>query len=118
MTYQQEREEFVAAMAREFPELGIGAVRAKAERIIRDANRVQSHAVKLCNREVTAREVKGAERAEERIRAEFGYPVPYGDACFEFSGDPRGACVKVKFCYVPGNSFRGDGFYCVPTRRY
>jgi hypothetical protein len=33
----------------------------------------------------------------------------------EFSGDPRGAVVKIRFKNTPGNCFGGGGWYCVPT---
>lgn len=115
-SYQQEREEFAAAMAREFAELSPYAVVQKAARIVRDSNRIQAHAVNLCNREVTAREVNCARRAEERIRAEFGSAYP-ADA-FQFSGDPRGACAKVRMVFVAGNDGGGEGFYCIPSRNY
>lgn len=36
----------------------------------------------------------------------------------DYSGDPRGCCVKLRLASGYGDSFGGDGLFCVPTRRY
>ena len=109
MTYQAWRKEFVARMAREYPGEALLAVVDKCRRVIRDSNRIQSHAVNLCNREVTDMEEMRAHRAQARIVAEF----PKGTR-FEFWGDPRGACAKVE---LPSDKVRGFGdFTAIPSR--
>lgn len=107
MNYQKEREDFLLAMAKE----GVPADVARA--VLRDANTIQRLAVAACNRELAKREILADEDAQARIIARLASldiePV--------FSGDPRGACVKLR---VP--SGRTDDWgqvgLCVPTRRY
>lgn len=52
--------------------------------------------------------------AESRILALL---APF-DVVPNFQGDPRGACVKLKLKTHRGNSFGGEGLYCVPTPNY
>lgn len=111
--YTRSREEFCAALAREFPEESIGRIREKMDRIVRAACAVQYHALLACNGETSPAQDAKAERAEERIRAEFGPGYS-----FEFSGDPRGACSKVALKRTVGNSWGDRSLYCIPTRRY
>lgn len=105
---QKEREEFLLAMARE------GVPAEVARKVMRHAATVQRLAVDACNRELTRREILRDESAMARILALL---APF-DVMADFQGDPRGACVKLKLKTHRGNSFGGEGLYCVPTPNY
>ena len=114
MTYQAWREEFCARLAREFPDLSPTQVQAKMARIVRDSNRIQSHAVNICNRDVSVTDEMRAERARARIAAEFPHLDPLES--FEFHGDPRGPCARVRLQSVL--SMAPDDFTPIPSRDY
>lgn len=106
----REREEFKALCL----ENGLTADDALA--ILRDANTIQRIAVEECNRELSEQEKQADKRAVNRIRvrcARVAGVVP------SFSGDPRGAVVKIRFPSGEWNSMGGpeDG-WCVPVGRW
>lgn len=122
MTYQKERERFIAAMMAEVhnPHHGNGAYQA-LESILRLTQRIQRISERQCNGHQTPsgdwdeKAAQRDERAEERaqksiieICKEWGW-VP------DFQGDPRGAVVKLK---VPSGRYTDWGRIgiCVPTR--
>lgn len=108
MSYNTEREEFIVVMLSEGMDLGTSRA------ILRDANTVQRLAAEECNRELRPAEVRRANDAERRITER----CAAANVRPEFSGDPRGACVKLRLPSGRSNSFGGDGLWCVPTRNY
>ena len=58
-----------------------------------------------------ARMNKADQQCDKRIAALCG---KFG-VQFDMNGDPRGAVVKVKLADGKGNSWGGDGFWCVPA---
>lgn len=122
MSYQRDREEFVAAFVlamhgRSLPR-GKDAL-SIARAILRHANTVQRLAIVICNEGLDEREMKLNERSQAAIRGlcEEVSSVP-GRRPLEahFQGDPRGACVKLRLPSGRSNDAGGEGLYCVPTR--
>lgn len=101
--------EFVALMAREVP----GLPSVVLDKVLEDADTIQRLAVAYCNRELSKAEEKEDADAEERIRAAL---APHGVKA-RFSGDPRGACVKLDVPSGRSNAFSGGGV-CVPTHEH
>ena len=105
MSYTRDREEFCHVMAGESMSL------PTCRQIMRDARTVQRYAEAECNRLPTARETSRAGAARLRIE-EATRTLGIG---VEFSGDPRGACVKLRLPSGRGNDWGGIGLHCVPT---
>jgi len=128
MSYQKDREAFLATMAREGMDL------ETARLILRDATTIQRWEEEECNGTI---QVDDDDEKAERVSRygsgesyrEHRYPIPHrcnqakarirkrmpqGFAAV-FQGDPRGACVKIK---VPSGKYDdwGREGVCVPTR--
>ena len=118
MSYQKERDEFVGVIVGELSEQPGGGNRiadatALARLILRNAQTIQRLAVEDCNRELTTGERMQISSCTERINAAC---KPWGITP-NYSGDPRGACVKLLLPSGRWNSGGGaDDGYCVPTR--
>lgn len=108
MSYQRDREEFVAAVVEE------GLPLKKARLVLRNAATVQRLAVKECNEELTASDRRRDQLAQARIRA---LVEPHGIKP-RFGGDPRGYCVKLLLPKTKKwNTWGGaEEGYGVPTR--
>lgn len=114
MTYQNERDEFIGILAREFPDAPFGALLESARLLMRHAATLQRLAVALCNGWIDQEQYeKRTKTPSERIITlckelpGMGRPM--------LGGDPRGAVVKLRLPSKRTNSFGGDG-WCVPTR--
>lgn len=120
MSYQKDRDEFVGVLVAE-----ASAIRLKgnhsadeeavafARLILRNAATIQRHAINACNREVSEAETTNSLRAQTRI---VDACEPWGISP-TFSGDPRGAVVKLLLPSGRYNSMGGaECGYCVPTR--
>lgn len=126
MSYQKDRDEFVAVIVEEF---GTEALQKRgrampledrkttavefARLVLSNASTIQRIATNECNRELTDGERRQDAAAQQRI-IEACRPWGIGPT---FNGDPRGVCVKLILPSGRYNSFGGaeDGF-CVPTR--
>lgn len=138
MSYQKDREQFIAQIVKEIGHAGYDL----AYLVLRNASTIQTCETLVCSSEAADRdrvmcpaaktgkmedcccdfEYQGAHcktpkvevkimRARKRIAAackEHGITA-------DFSGDPRGACVKLNLPSGTYNSWGGKGF-CVPTR--
>jgi hypothetical protein len=112
MSYQRERDEFIAAMVRE------GMPVDTARLILRHANTVQRLAVEACNRQLTLAEERRDGYATARIIALVQECNSQGNSWLvNFTGDPRGYCVKIRVPSGRTADFGGYGIG-VPTRRY
>lgn len=122
MSYQKARDEFIAVIVSELADLNSrGACELRdaqtplefARLILRNASTIQRIAETACNRELSKAESRKDYACQRRIEAACR---PWGIVP-NFSGDPRGACVKMIFPSGRYNSWGGreDGF-CVPVR--
>ena len=119
MSYQKDRDEFIGVIVEETWNRTKGRQGSLndaidlARLILRNAGTVQRLAEVMCNREPTNRECRQDEKCAQRIREAC---KPWGIKP-NFSGDPRGACVKLILPSGRHNSWGGpeEGF-CVPTR--
>ena len=118
MSYQKDRDEFVAAIVAEVVDYAyqFGGDREGvnlARLILRNAVTIQRHAINNCNRLTSLAETHRAARCEEHIRIAC---KPWGIKP-TFNGDPRGAVVKLLLPSGRYNSFGGkeDGYW-VPVR--
>ena len=123
MSYQKDRDEFVAVIVEEIsgkpsPVIAIGEGCKLARLILRNAATIQRLAVEDCNRQISDGERKQRADAESRI-------VTACDQCGTnsrrikptFNGDPRGCCVKLLLPSGRWNSWGGAAAgYCVPVR--
>lgn len=112
MSYQYDRGIFVEVMRNEGVPYGVSIL------VMRHANTIQRIAALECSVEMSEREAARVEKraaACERRIAEI--LAPY-NVTADFSGDPRGCCVKVRLPSGRANSWGGDGLYCVPSRDY
>lgn len=137
MSYAKDRVEFIAIMAKEKPPMP--AERAKL--VMRVANTLQKIAADDCSNEPAytrmERERKQCPVCKARFPTDRQYSAVPSRVCREhaaeamiekickpysvtpvFSGDPRGAVVKLKVPSGYNNSFGGEGVVCVPTREY
>lgn len=110
MSYQKEREDFIALLARE------GISEDEARGFLRDANTAQRLAAESCSYEWadTEEHRKREERADARILER---AIRLGLAEPVLQGDPRGACVKLVLPSGKTNDWGREGI-CVPTRDY
>lgn len=107
MSYQKERDEFIAVMT------GQGVPLEVTRLVIKDATTVQRLAVAECERELSEKEKRRDELAQARIKlrlAAHGVGV-------KFNGDPRGYAVKLLFKSGLYNTWGGvEEGWGVPTR--
>jgi hypothetical protein len=127
MSYQKERDEFIGVIVGEYahrktvanwkgklhitgrPEDGVNLARL----ILRNAATIQRIATNACNGELRPGQEEQGEQAALRI---IEACKPWGIKP-KFSGDPRGACVKLLLPSGRWNSFGGEKEgYCVPAR--
>jgi hypothetical protein len=119
MTYQKEREEFIAVMMQESDHNG-EAFEA-VEGILRLAQRLQRIAERECNGHQTPAGDWDAKAAQKDERAEVVAQTRIATLCKpfgwvpDFQGDPRGAVVKIKVPSGRTNDWGKVGI-CVPTR--
>lgn len=110
------REEFIAVVRGEKPPgLGHTACVDAARALLASAKRLHTIAEQRCNG-VGENEEARLERAELKARAEAAEAATKIGARVVFSGDPRGAVVKLKLASGIGNCFGDSTLYCVPTR--
>ena len=108
----QEIAEFGAALAREMPGQAAHLTARDAVALMNLARRQSTLAENLCN---VANYQETYDKRIAAIRAKVAeLMLKYGIKTCEVSGDPRGAAIKLKFNHTAGNSFGGEGFYCVP----
>lgn len=105
----RDREEFVALMVSELREHRWTEVLELARNLMRWARTHGNYQENRCNRDVTEAEEKREERLEERIAEAC---KPFGITPV-FSGDPRGATVKLKVPSGLTNDWGSTGI-CVP----
>lgn len=115
MSYQKEREEFITTMIAE------GLTLPEARLILRHAATLQRLAVTACNVELTPRQKKQEARAQAGIgaicQASLEHTIERAGIVPNFSGDPRGAVVKLRVPSGRTNDWGQTGV-CVPTLRY
>lgn len=118
MSYVQDCYEFSAFLSREYPTVPTSQIAQGVAKLLPLANRHQQIAVTYCNRELTVGELadydENIPRKLEKINADHFD----GLLRFDFSGDPRGATVKLTLQNPHGNSFGSRFDYCVPTKNY
>lgn len=121
MSYQKERESFIARIVSESCNVGgnIRTATALARGILRDAATHNRIAEAECSIEMSEREAarvaRQSEACERRIVARLAELGP-GFSVAEFSGDPRGATVKIRVPSGYGDSWGDRSHYCVPVR--
>lgn len=104
MVTTKDKLEFVYAMAKH------STVRMHdLQRIMRMAATVQRLAETACNRELTEREI----RKDEKLQMDILALLAVEDCNAKFSGDPRGAVVKIQVPDGYTNDWGGEGI-CVP----
>lgn len=121
------RDEFMAVLAQEFPNVHPFAIVRHAKAMMRYGARHNRLAAMYCNGEggITSDNWQDhVKKPRAAIAANYGALfVPDADAyariarvngLIEFSGDPRGATVKIKLPSGRTNSFGGEG-WCVPN---
>ena len=106
MTAEQDRIEFAATLGAE------GVPADVIFDVLRDARTLHRLAEKDCNYGLTDTDRKREEHCEARTA---GRLAAYGIVA-QFSGDPRGAVVKLRLPSGRSNDWGGEGLYCVPTR--
>lgn len=105
--YLRDRDDFMYTMGR------AGVLSGEARRLLRYAASLQRLAVTACNRELSPAEERRDELTAQRVRE----VAKITGIEVQTSGDPRGACVKVRHYAIPCNSWGGEGWHCVPTRK-
>ena len=106
MGWLQDREQFFYLMAKE------GMPEPDVRRVLRLAQTIQRLAVEECNRTLGDTEKRRCDKAIEHLDSlcvGLGWEVP------KTSGDPRGACVKLRVPSGKTNDWGQEGI-CVPTR--
>jgi hypothetical protein len=106
----KDRDEFVAILAREFPDRSSAEVIGLAGELMRLGRQYGRLQEAACNGELTADQLKREARVEQYIR---GICREWKMGCI-LSGDPRGATVKLKLPSGKSNSWGGEG-WCVPN---
>lgn len=109
MNKQEERDEFLVELLEELHATPAREVFKLARELMRLANRHHRLQEAACNVTLTERQEKTEQRTEEKIRA---LCAPLGITPV-FSGDPRGATVKLKVPSGRTNDWGGTGI-CVP----
>ena len=113
MSYQRDRDEFLAILTQELPDLDAGHVAEVARNLCMLANTSQRYAVLACNVGLTERQERADAANDARIKA-LAESVGCGVV---LSGDPRGAVVKIIVPSGRTNDWGQTGI-CVPTRTY
>ena len=111
MSYQREREEFIAVCVNETTGDAWDAIDI-ARKILRDAQVLQNYAVNRCNREVSKAEEGRALAASNRI---IQHVETLGFPGVLVGGDPRGNVVKIKLPSGLSNHWGGET-WGVPIR--
>jgi len=113
MSYQHEREVFIAQMTQEGIPLDV------CLRVLRNANTIQRLAARECSVEMSEAESKREELRAAACEARIAKMLaPYG-VTVDTSGDPRGFCVKLMLPSGKYNTWGGaESGYGVPTREY
>lgn len=107
MGYQEERDLFMMVMAEEKVDY------YDVKLLLRDAQRIQTHAVVMCNTTPTKAQDRRAEKAGERIVA----LMKKYEIKVDLGGDSRGACVKLGLKSKRYNTWGGgQSGWAVPTR--
>lgn len=109
----KEAVEFVAALMQETPNRNKAArdVTEPALILMKLARELATINLAWCNVGMTPRQAK----RRANIIKTIGVTVrQLGIKEIETSGDPRGAALKLKMPSGNGNSWGGEGFYCVP----
>jgi len=111
MARKKDREvmEFAAVLAKELPKCSSYEIAELAADLITLGRRLSRLAVTHCNVGLTERDERSEERTEQRARELCEH---YGLQAV-FSGDPRGATLKIVMPSKISNSWGGEGF-CVP----
>lgn len=107
MINQHIRDEFIHVLAQE------GVSLKDTWEILRLAATVQRLDTEFCNRLLTDQELNRRSHAVVKIAK----ICRENKATAIFDGDPRGACVKLKFPSGRTNDWAKEG-YCVPTREF
>ena len=114
MATRRKREEFIAILTRELHNESIGEVLAFAEMLMRLSATYLRLQENFCNVDMTEIQEKAHEAKESRTEKRIvGICKPYGITPV-FSGDPRGATVKLKVPSGHTNDW-GETGICVPT---
>lgn len=130
MPYSKDREAFIARIvseasnndadtrpADERPSFGQRADLARA--ILRDATTHNRCAERECSEDMSEREAARVEKqsaaCERRITERLALLGP-GFSVAEFTGDPRGATVKIRVPSGYGDSWGDRTMFCVPVR--
>lgn len=117
--FKRETNEFIDTLKAEFAAQQVNVPAPKFSELVEGllyyADRFQRRALKDCNEGLTEAEEAEDKLDEERTRE---LCKPYGITP-QFSGDPRGACLKILLPKTQrGNSFGDPRWYCVPTKEY
>lgn len=104
--YGQQRDQYLQVMQQE------GVPPEIAKKVLMLANQIQRFAVKECNEQTTDQEKAQDDRMAQKVT---DLLAPYR-VTPDFSGDPRGAVVKLRLPSGKANDFGGTGMYCVPTQ--
>ena len=130
MSYSREREAFIARIVSEVSNNpgdtrpyderpGFGQRADLARAILRDATTHHRNAERECSEDMSEREAarvaKQSEACERRIAARLAELGP-GFVVAEFTGDPRGATVKIRVPSGYGDSWGDRTMLCVPVR--
>lgn len=124
MSYTRDRESFIARIINEaaptspedFASRPSWSQRADLARtILRNAATHHRLAELDCNGGLTPKQARQSDACEQRIRAALADLGP-GFGVGEFSGDPRGATVKITLPSGYGDSWGDRSHYCVPVR--
>jgi len=107
MSYAKDRDEFIHIMAKE------GVPLWDIQKVLRHSATIQRLSAEACNRELTDREAVNRVHATSQLMA-LGSNNRFTPC---FSGDPRGATVKLKVPSGKTNDWGQIGV-CVPTRDY
>lgn len=128
MSYTKDREAFIARIVSECSHVEYPADQGRptfgrradiARAILRDAATHNRNAERECSEDMSEREAarvaKQTAACERRIAARLAELGP-GFAVAEFTGDPRGATVKIRVPSGYGDSWGDRSHYCVPVR--
>lgn len=124
MSYSKDRESFIARIVSECSNVEYPADQGRptfgrraelARLILRDAATHHRLAELDCNEGLTEAQARRSDACERRIAERLAELGP-GFAVAEFSGDPRGATVKIRVPSGYGDSWGDRSAYCVPVR--
>lgn len=112
-TERAEVAQYIAALYAEKANRGKlpGELVPLAMSLMRAARHIAELNLAWCNTGLTPAQEKRRERIIKDVRL---FARQLGCKEIEISGDPRGAAIKLKLTSGHGNSWGGEGFYCVP----